>query len=154
MGCSEVPKPSYLPLLWPAEWHMPAPLINLAIFPKYKYKLKKKISEHTQKIMSSLGALTQTCKLYKCTATSESRALKHYSENPEGHMTQWESCLTCPLFWGQKRTQQLWFNLFIFDLMSINFFYNCSSPRHRWPLKWPTIMAQPFDFGIDDSHFC
>jgi len=43
--------------------------------------------------------------------------------------------------------------LFIFDLMSINFFYNCSSPRHRWPLKWPTIMAQPFDFGIDRSAF-
>ena len=26
IGCSEVPKPSYLPLLWPAEWKMPAPL--------------------------------------------------------------------------------------------------------------------------------
>ena len=26
IGCSDVPKPSYLPLLWPAEWKMPAPL--------------------------------------------------------------------------------------------------------------------------------
>ena len=25
IGCSEVPKPSYLPLLWPDEWKMPAP---------------------------------------------------------------------------------------------------------------------------------
>ena len=26
IGCSEVPKPSYLHLLWPAEWKVPAPL--------------------------------------------------------------------------------------------------------------------------------
>ena len=26
IGCSKVPEPSYLPLLWPAEWNTPGPL--------------------------------------------------------------------------------------------------------------------------------
>ena len=32
IGCSEVPKPTYPSLLWPAEWKAPAPFVKFAIF--------------------------------------------------------------------------------------------------------------------------
>ena len=37
IGYSEVPKPSYLPLLWPAEWKMPAPLLKKKLEHLYLY---------------------------------------------------------------------------------------------------------------------
>ena len=46
IGCSEVPKPSYPSLLWPAEWKMPAPLQKLQFW-----------SGHTNSAYEQINAL-------------------------------------------------------------------------------------------------